>query len=157
MYQWNVDTGVELWKDAAFELQYLGSKSVHLDFFVATKSTITWRGQRKRTSSQSALWCNPRDIITVEFSTYNGLTAIFRQRVNHGLSMNLSYTWAHNMDTSNDANGSGYLMNPYNIKGDYGNLELGYPPSLCWYRALSAARILWPQLCIPIRSWRMAS
>ncbi|MBW8749252.1 MAG: hypothetical protein JF584_17175, partial [Acidobacteria bacterium] len=31
MYQWNLDSGVELWKDAAFELQYLGSRSIHLD------------------------------------------------------------------------------------------------------------------------------
>ena len=62
-----------------------------------------------------------REIYNGGWSTYNGLTAILRQRVNHGLSMNLSYTWAHNMDTSNDANGSGYLMNPYDIHADYGN------------------------------------
>jgi hypothetical protein len=120
MYQWNVDTGVELWKDAAFELQYLGSKSVHLDFSWQPNQPVPGAGNvnaRRPNQRFGAI----REIYNGGFSTYNGLTAIFRQRVNRGLSMNLSYTWAHNMDTSNDANGSGYLMNPYNIKGDYGN------------------------------------
>jgi len=120
MYQWNVDTGVELWKDAAFELQYLGSKSVHLDFSWQPNQPLPGAGNvnaRRPNQRFGAI----REIYNGGFSTYNGLTAILRQRVNHGLSMNLSYTWAHNMDTSNDANGSGYLMNPYNIKGDYGN------------------------------------
>jgi hypothetical protein len=35
--------------------------------------------------------------------------------------MNLGYTWAHTMDTSNDANGGGTPMIQYNLKADYGN------------------------------------
>ena len=31
LYQWNVDTGVELWHNGAFELQYLGSRGIDLD------------------------------------------------------------------------------------------------------------------------------
>ena len=116
-----LDTGVELWKDAAFELQYLGSESVHLDFSWQPNQPVPgpWSNVNARRPNQR--FGAIREIYNGGFSTYNGLTAIFRQRVNRGLSMNLSYTWAHNMDTSNDANGSGYLMNPYNIKGDYGN------------------------------------
>ncbi|QNI35616.1 TonB-dependent receptor [Edaphobacter albus] len=120
MYQWNVDTGVELWKDAAFELQYLGSKSVNLDF--------SWQPNTPQPGSGVINSRRPyqnfgviREIYNGGWSTYNGLTAILRQRMSRGLSMNMSYTWAHNMDTSNDANGSGYLMNPYNIHADYGN------------------------------------
>lgn len=120
MYQWNVDTGVELWRDAAFELQYIGSKSVHLDFSWQPNQPLPGAGNvnaRRPNQRFGAI----REIYNGGWSTYNGLTAVLRQRMNHGLTMNLSYTWAHNMDTSNDANGSGYLMNPYNIKGDYGN------------------------------------
>lgn len=120
MYQWNVDTGVELWRDAAFELQYLGSKSVHLDYSWQPNAPTPGAGAingRRPYQGFGAI----RQITNGGFSTYNGLTAVLRQRVNHGVTMNLSYTWAHNMDTSNDANGSGYLMNPYNIKADYGN------------------------------------
>ena len=31
MYQWNLDIGQEVWKNGGFELQYLGSHSIHLD------------------------------------------------------------------------------------------------------------------------------
>jgi hypothetical protein len=120
MYQWNLDTGVELWKDAAFELQYLGSKSVHLDFSWQPNTPLPGPGNinsRRPYQNFGVI----REIYNGGFSTYNGLTAILRQRMNHGLSMNLSYTWSHNMDTSNDANGGGYLMNPYDIHADYGN------------------------------------
>ncbi|MDE1177290.1 MAG: TonB-dependent receptor [Edaphobacter sp.] len=120
MYQWNVDTGVELWKNSAFELQYLGSKSVNLDFSWQPNTPAPGAGtinSRRPYQSFGAI----REIYNGGWSTYNGLTAILRQQMNHGLSMNLSYTWSHNMDTSNDANGSGYLMNPYNIHADYGN------------------------------------
>jgi hypothetical protein len=120
MYQWNVDTGVELWRDAAFELQYLGSKSVNLDFSWQPNTPQPGPGvlnSRRPYQNFGVI----REIYNGGFSTYNGLTAILRQRVNHGLSMNLSYTWAHNMDSSSDANGGGYLMNPYDIHADYGN------------------------------------
>jgi hypothetical protein len=120
MYQWNVDTGVELWRDAAFELQYLGSKSVHLDFSLQPNQPFPAPGNvnaRRPNQGFGAI----REIYNGGYATYNGLTAILRQRMSRGFSMNLSYTWAHTMDTSNDSNGGGYLMNPYNIRADYGN------------------------------------
>ena len=120
MYQWNIDTGVELWKDAAFELQYLGSKSVHLDYSLYPNQPLPGPGNvNARRPNQ--LFGQIREIYNGGFSTYNGLTAILRQRMSRGLSMNLSYTWAHNMDTSNDANGGGTSMIQYNLKADYGN------------------------------------
>lgn len=120
MYQWNLDTGYELWKNAAFEVQYLGSKSVYLDYSwqpnVPTPGAGTINSRRPYQAFGQI-----RQITNGGYETYNGLTSVFRQRMNHGLSVNLSYTWSHTLDTSNDANGGGYLMNPYNIRGDYGN------------------------------------
>ena len=120
MYQWNLDFGYELWKDAAFELQYLGSKSVHLDFSWQPNQPTPAAGavnSRRPYQSFGAI----RQITNGGWSTYEGFTTVFRQRMSHGVTANLSYTWAHNMDTSSDANGGGYLMNPYNIRADYGN------------------------------------
>ena len=120
MYQWNIDTGVELWRNSAFELQYLGSKSVDLDFSWQPNQPTPGAGtvnSRRPYQNFGAI----RQITNGGWATYNGLTAILRQRMTSGLTMNLSYTWAHNMDTSNDANGGGYLMNPYDIHADYGN------------------------------------
>jgi hypothetical protein len=55
------------------------------------------------------------------FATYNGLTAILRQRMSHGLSANLSYTWAHAMDTSDSSNDGGTAMWQGHLKLDYAN------------------------------------
>lgn len=120
MYQWNLDTGVELWKDAAFELQYLGSRSIHLDYSLYPNQPTPGAGNvNARRPNQR--FGQIREIYNGGWSSYNGMTAILRQRTSHGLSANLSYTWAHNLDTSNDANGGGTSMIQYNLRADYGN------------------------------------
>lgn len=55
------------------------------------------------------------------YSNYHGFTAIFRQRLTHGLQVNASYTWSHTLDFSSDSNGGGVSMNPFNFRLDYGN------------------------------------
>lgn len=120
LYQWNVDTGMELWKNAAFELQYLGSRAVHLDYSYYPNQPTPGAGSvNPRRPNQR--FGQIRQIQNSGFSTYHGMNAIFRQRLTHGLDLNLGYTWAHSMDTSNDANGGGTSMIQYNLKADYGN------------------------------------
>ena len=60
-----------------------------------------------------------RQINNDSFSTYHGLSTIYRQRAFHGLDMMLGYTWAHNLDTSPDSNGGGTLMIQNNLRADY--------------------------------------
>jgi hypothetical protein len=120
LYQWNLDTGVELWKGAAMELQYLGSHSIHLDhsFYPNTPNPGPGTVNSRRPYQ---LFGDIRQIQNDGVATYHGMTAILRQRTFHGLDMNLGYTWAHTLDTSNDANGGGTPMIQYNLKADYGN------------------------------------
>jgi hypothetical protein len=54
-----------------------------------------------------------------EVSTYNGLNIVLRQNSFHGLSMLLSYTWAHSLDVSSDSNNGGAPMNSYAWWLDY--------------------------------------
>ncbi|HEY9138875.1 MAG TPA: hypothetical protein VIM67_11430, partial [Terriglobus sp.] len=120
MYQWNVDTGTELWKGAGLELQYLGSRSLHLDYsYYPNQPTPGPGAPNPRRPYQ--LFGQIRQIQNAGFMSYNGFTAVFRQRNWHGLDANLSYTWAHTLDTSNDANGGGTSMIQYNLRADYGN------------------------------------
>lgn len=132
MYQWNVDIGQEMWHDAGFELQYIGSKSVHLNesWYSNQPAPPGPNAPASRYSPSTAIinanrpnqyWGQIRTIQNDGFATYNGLTAILRQRMSHGLSMTASYTWSHNMDTSNDANSSGSAMWQGNLRLDYGN------------------------------------
>ena len=54
-------------------------------------------------------------------ANYESMSAIFRQRMTHGLQLLASYTWAHTLDVTTDSNGGGTPMNPYWWKADYGN------------------------------------
>ncbi|MBW4026319.1 MAG: TonB-dependent receptor [Acidobacteria bacterium] len=120
MYQWNLDAGNDLWKNAAFELQYLGSHSLHLDRSFYNNTPLPAPGNvNARRPNQ--LWGSIRQIQNDEFANYNGLTAIFRQRMTNGVQAMVSYTWAHDLDVSTDSNGGGAPMNPYNFRADYGN------------------------------------
>lgn len=119
LYQWNLDVGNELWKNAALELQYLGSHGIHLDYSFYPNEPLPGPGAvNPRRPYQ--LFGNIRQIQNAGLSTYNGLTVIFRQRLTHGLDMNLGYTWAKSLDTSNDSNGGGTSMIQYDLKADYG-------------------------------------
>ena len=120
LYQWNLDTGTELWRNAALEVQYLGSHSIHLDhsFYPNTPAPAAGAVNGRRPYQ---LFGDIRQIQNDGVATYHGLTTVFRQRSTHGLDMSLSYTWSHTLDTSNDANGGGTPMIQYNLKADYGN------------------------------------
>jgi hypothetical protein len=120
MYQWNLDTGIQLWRNAGFELQYLGSRSVHLDESYYPNQPDPGPGNiNSRRPNQ--LFGTIRQIQNDSFSTYNGLTVLLRQRLTHGFSMNLGYTWSHAIDTSSDSNGGGSAMWQNHLKLDYGN------------------------------------
>ncbi len=120
LYQWNVDAGVQLWNGGALELQYLGSKGLNLDRSYYPNQPLPGAGPvNPRRPYQ--LFGQIRQINNDSFSTYHGLNAIYRQRMVKGLEAMLGYTWAHSMDTSNDANGGGTAMIQNDLRADYGN------------------------------------
>ncbi|SEB39035.1 Carboxypeptidase regulatory-like domain-containing protein [Terriglobus roseus] len=121
MYQWNLDTGVEMWKGGALELQYLGSKSVYLDRSYYPNQPLPSVAATTNANRPYQLFGQIRQINNDSFSTYNGLSAIYRQHAYKGLDVMLGYTWAHNMDTSSDANGGGTAMIQNNLRADYAN------------------------------------
>ena len=121
LYQWNLSLGQQLWRGAGMELQYLGSHAIHLDrdFYDNQPQPSTDKDINGRRPNQ--LFGSIRMIQNDEYSHYNGFTAILRQRSNHGLSAMLSYTWSHDLDISDNSNGSGTTMDQYDIGRDYGN------------------------------------
>jgi hypothetical protein len=121
MYQWNINLGHEVWRNAGLEFQYLGSRTIHLDqsFYPnqPDPSPIAFSQSRRPNPTIGQI----RLIHNDGFATYNGLTVILRQRMTHGLSANLSYTWAHALDTSDSSNDGGTAMWQGHLKLDYGN------------------------------------
>lgn len=123
-YQWNADVGQDLWRNAAFEVQYLGSHSLHLDrsfYDNEPINPINPSVQSLNSQRPNQLFGSIRVFQEDEWSHYNALTAILRQREFHGLSGTFSYTWSHDLDLSSDSNNGGTTSQQYNIKADYGN------------------------------------
>jgi hypothetical protein len=124
MYQWNLDNGLELWRNAGVEFQYLGSRSIHLNTNLYPNQPTP--GVGNQTLSVNARrpdqnFGQVRVADNIANASYNGLTTVFRQRFSHGFSGNLSYTWAHALEESPDANSSGTCMIQFNCTADWGN------------------------------------
>jgi hypothetical protein len=120
LYQWNVSWGQELWNGAGAELQYIGSHAIHLDRDFYNNSPQPGGPQGDINSRRpNQLFGRIRTIQNDEYSHYNGLTAILRQRLTHGLSGQASYTWSHDLDISDNSNNGGTTMDQYNINLDY--------------------------------------
>jgi hypothetical protein len=140
-YQWNLSLGQELWKGAAAEAQYVGSRSLDLDssvydnnpnyggagviFTQPTKANINSAqgscGQANCLVRPNQLFGDIRDLRNTAWSNYQGLTLVLRQRSFHGLSGQASYTWSHDLDIASDSNGGGTPSQPFNLRADYGN------------------------------------
>ena len=120
MNQWSFDLQQGLWKNAALDISYLGSHSLHLDRSFYTNTPLPGPGniQTRRPNQDFAVI---RIIQNDEIANYNGLSIILRQRTNSGLTLLASYTWSHALDVSSDSNNGGFPQDPYNWRGDYGN------------------------------------
>lgn len=119
-YQWNLSVGYELWRGAGAELQYLGSRSLHLDRSFYNNEPLTPGSGSINSRRPNQLFGSIRTLKNDAYSNYNGMTAILRQRLFHGISGQASYTWSRNLDLSSDSNGGGTLSQQYNPAADYG-------------------------------------
>lgn len=120
MDQWSFGLQQALWRSGALDIQYVGSQSVHLDrsYYPNTPAPGPGTVNSRR---PSRLFNDIRIIQNDETANYNGLSVSLRQRLSHGVTVLVSYTWSHTLDISTDSNGGGAPMNPYNWRGDYGN------------------------------------
>ncbi|MEA2539806.1 MAG: hypothetical protein QOH35_1172, partial [Acidobacteriaceae bacterium] len=121
-YQWNFDAGYGLWNGAGMDVEYLGSRSLHLDrsFYDNQPLTPGPPGTlNKRRPNQ--LFGDIRKIQNDAYSNYNALTVVLRQRTYHQVAGQVSYTYSHDLDLSADSNGGGTLSQQFNPSADYGN------------------------------------
>ncbi len=121
MNQWSAGLERQLWGGGGVELQYLGSHSYHLDRSFYNNTPLFPGPGSVNKRRPNPLFGPIRTINTDEIANYESMTAIFRQRMSHGLQMLASYTWSHTLDVTTDSNGGGTPMIPYWWKADYGN------------------------------------
>jgi hypothetical protein len=121
MNQWSAGLERQLWGGGGFELQYLGSHSYHLDRSYYNNTPLFPGPGPVNSRRPNPLFGPIRTFATDVIANYESMSAIYRQRMSHGVQVLASYTWAHTIDVSTDSNGGGTPMNPYNWGQDYGN------------------------------------
>ncbi len=120
MNQWSFDVERALWQNAGLDVQYLGNYAYHLDTSFHNNTPLPGPGPiQSRRPNQ--LWGDIRTISNNEISHYNALNVILTQRMSHGATLLVSYTWSHSLDEGTDSNGGGQPMDPYDWMLDYGN------------------------------------
>jgi hypothetical protein len=121
-YQWNFDAGYGLWNGAGLDLEYLGSRSLHLDRSFYDNQPLTPGAPGTLNARRpNQLFGDIRKIQNDAYSNYNALTVVLRQRTYHRVAGQVSYTWSHDLDLSADSNGGGTLSQQFNPSADYGN------------------------------------
>lgn len=120
MNQWSFGIARELWRNAGFETQYLGSHSLHLDRSYYNNTPAPGPGS-VASRRPNRLFGQIRTIQNDLIANYEGLSFILRQRFTRGLQIQANYTWSHTLDVSSDSNNGGAPMDPYDWRRDYGN------------------------------------
>jgi hypothetical protein len=120
MTQWSFDVEKGLWQDAGIDVQYAGNHTYHLDTSWQENAPLPGPGSiQSRRPNQ--LFGNIRNLYNEAISNYDGLNIVFTQRMHHGLSTQLNYTYSHSLDMGPFSTGGGQIVNPYNFRSDYGN------------------------------------
>lgn len=130
MKQWSLDVGRTLWSNAAMDVQYVGNHSYHLDTSWFNNEPYPSTTPFVAADRPNQNFGSIRTLYNGAWSNYEALNAELTQRYHHGLTMNLSYTWSHYLDISQDSNDGGAPMDPYNFALDYGNSTLDVPQRL---------------------------
>ena len=120
MNQWSFGVARELWRNAGFEVQYLGSHSLHLDRSYFNNTPLPGPGS-VNSRRPNRRFGQIRTIQNDQISNYQGMSFILRQRFARHLQFHANYTWSHSLDVSTDSNGGGAPMDPYNWRRDYGH------------------------------------
>ena len=120
MTQWSFDVEKGLWSNAGLDIQYQGNHTIHLDASVQQNAPLPGPGaiQSRRPNQHFG---NIRNLYNEAISNYDGLNVVFTQRMHHGLSTQLNYTWSHSLDMGGFSTGGSQIVNPYDLASDYGN------------------------------------
>jgi len=129
---WNLSLQQELSRKVVLQVGYVGNKSTHqlqlLDINQPTPGDPDTAQLRRPFNTQFPDLRQINTISSVGWANYNALQATLRTSDFHGLSMQVAFTWSHNIDTASEVSDffgtSGYVpQDSRNLAGSVGNSE----------------------------------
>jgi len=121
--QWHLSIEQQLAPSTTLSIAYVGTHGVHLDHLVDINA-----GSPGTTGVTVArpypFFAQINELQTNQISNYNALQVTAERRARN-FNFLASYTYSHALDDSTSSPGS--VVNPYNIRADYGNSDLNVP------------------------------
>ena len=124
-----VDTNLPAPTQVSFTVSDAGGKGPLANGYTFT--TDAYLGKRPNTNFSSIT-----DTFSGVTSNYEALVGQFQHRMSHYASFNASYTWSHALDygeNNNTAPNANALLDPANLKLDYGNSNQNVPQRVMMY------------------------
>ncbi len=130
--QWNLTAEQTIHGNSAVRLSYIGSRGVQLtwgpDLNQPLPSTTPYF-DRPLTDRPFPNWSNVYSRAGGAVSSYHAMQTEFIHKYSSGLSLQSTWTWAHNLSDNESFPGSAFsgevtdrAMNLYDLHGDYGNV-----------------------------------
>jgi hypothetical protein len=121
--QWHATIEQQVPFSTVLKIAYVGTKGVHLDDLrdINAGSPGTTNVAVNRPYPN---FIQINLLETQQISNYNALQVTAERRA-HGLNFLASYSYSHSLDEGSGSPGS--VLNPYNIRADYGNSDLNIP------------------------------
>jgi hypothetical protein len=129
---WNLNLQQELSRNLVLQVGYVGNHSTHqlqqLDINQPTPGDPDTAQLRRPFNTQFPDLRQINTISSVGWANYNALQASLRSTDFHGLTMQVAFTWSHNIDTASEVSDffgtSGYVpQDSRNLAGSVGNSE----------------------------------
>lgn len=129
---WNLNLQQELSRNLVLQIGYVGNKSTHqlqqLDINQPNPGDPDTAQLRRPFNTQFPDLRQINTISSVGWANYNALQASLRSTDFHGLTMQVAFTWSHNIDTASEVSDffgtSGYVpQDSRNLAGSVGNSE----------------------------------
>jgi hypothetical protein len=121
--QWHAAIEQQIPFSTVLKFAYVGTMGIHLDNLRDINAGSP--GTTNVTVNRPFPYFAQINLLeTSQISKYNALQVTAERRA-HGLNFLASYTYSHALDESTGSPGS--VVNPYNVRADYGNSDLNIP------------------------------
>lgn len=121
--QWHAAIEQQIPFSTVLKFAYVGTQGIHLDDLRDINAGSP--GTTNITVNRPYSYFAQINLLeTNQISKYNALQVTAERRA-HGLGFLASYTYSHALDESTGSPGS--VLNPYNVRADYGNSDLNIP------------------------------
>ncbi|MBV9265164.1 MAG: TonB-dependent receptor, partial [Acidobacteriaceae bacterium] len=122
--QWNFGLQHQLTPHTLITASYVGTAATHLQGIIDVNQPVaglTPIAKRRPYPEYQDIY----EVANVDTSRYHALQVGAEQRLSHGLSLNMSYTWSHALDYASfdSTSGGTPVMDTYNRRLDYGNSD----------------------------------